>query len=62
MIVIGMTDLISFSFARFDGLDNLFGLFSKLDEKYDVQRAGVFAYLGPVFSYLVSCLWDKRYV
>ncbi|CAG8469401.1 8345_t:CDS:10, partial [Diversispora eburnea] len=46
--------------VRFDGLDNLFGLFSKLDEKYDVQRAGVFAYLGPVFSYLVDCLWDKE--
>ncbi|CAG8469783.1 6847_t:CDS:10 [Acaulospora colombiana] len=47
-------------YYRFDGLDNLYSLFSKLDEKFEVQRAGVFAYLGPVFSYFVCCLWDRE--
>ncbi|CAB4412992.1 unnamed protein product [Rhizophagus irregularis] len=46
--------------VRFDGLDNLYGLFSKLDEKHDIQVSGVFAYLGPIFSYLVGCLWDEE--
>ncbi|CAG8570339.1 6834_t:CDS:10 [Dentiscutata erythropus] len=46
--------------VRFDGLDNLFGLFSKLDEKFEVSRAGVFAYLGPIFSYFVGCIWDQE--
>ncbi|CAG8478999.1 10492_t:CDS:10 [Cetraspora pellucida] len=45
---------------RFDGLDNLFGLFAKLDEKFEVARAGVFAYLGPIFSYFVGCIWDQE--
>ncbi|CAJ0754661.1 5049_t:CDS:2, partial [Entrophospora sp. SA101] len=46
--------------VRFDGLDNLYGLFSKLDEKFELQRTGVFAYLGPVFSYMISLLWDPE--
>ncbi|RIB13957.1 hypothetical protein C2G38_2097116 [Gigaspora rosea] len=46
--------------VRFDGLDNLFGLFSKLDERFEVSRAGVFAYLGPIFSYFVGCIWDQE--
>ncbi|CAI2172830.1 1114_t:CDS:10 [Funneliformis geosporum] len=45
---------------RFDGLDNLYGLFSKLEERHEIQRAGVFTYLGPIFSYLVGCLWDEE--
>jgi len=45
---------------RFDGLDNLYGLFSKLEEKFELQRTGVFAYLGPVFSYMISLLWDPE--
>ncbi|RIA95682.1 hypothetical protein C1645_872613 [Glomus cerebriforme] len=46
--------------VRFDGLDNLYGLFSKLDEKYEIQRTGVFTSLGPIFSYLIGCLWDEE--
>ncbi|CAG8469547.1 17843_t:CDS:10, partial [Acaulospora morrowiae] len=46
--------------VRFDGLDKLFSLFSKLDERFNIQRAGVFSYLGPVFSYFVCCLWDHE--
>ncbi|CAG8457974.1 9817_t:CDS:10 [Paraglomus occultum] len=46
--------------VRYKALDNLYGLFSKLDEKVDVQYAGLFASLGPVFSYFVACLWDQE--
>ncbi|CAG8481558.1 14612_t:CDS:10 [Funneliformis caledonium] len=46
--------------VRFDGLDNLYGLFSKLEERHEIQRAGVFTYLGPIFSYFVGCLWDEE--
>ncbi|CAG8454894.1 2892_t:CDS:10 [Ambispora gerdemannii] len=45
---------------RFKGLDHLYGIFSKLDEKYQVQWAGIFAHLGPIFSYFVASLWDKE--
>jgi len=31
-----------------------------LEEKHEIQRAGVFAYLGPIFSYLIGCLWDEE--
>ncbi|KAG9290997.1 hypothetical protein G9A89_012869 [Geosiphon pyriformis] len=46
--------------VRFAGLDNLYGLFSKIEEKFNVQWSGVFDYLGPIFSYFVACLWDKE--
>jgi hypothetical protein len=45
---------------RFQGLDNLFGLFTKMDATFQTEWLKLLSYLGPVFSYFVGCLWDKE--
>ncbi|CEP16409.1 hypothetical protein [Parasitella parasitica] len=46
--------------VRYQGLDNLFGLFTKMDAAFQTEWLPLLSYLGPVFSYFVGCLWDKE--
>lgn len=45
---------------RYQGLDNLFGLFTKMDAAFQTEWLKLLSHLGPVFSYFVGCLWDKE--
>ncbi|KAI9262296.1 hypothetical protein BDA99DRAFT_438784 [Phascolomyces articulosus] len=45
---------------RFQGLDNLYGLFTKMDAAFQTKWLPMLSYLGPVFSYFVGSLWDKE--
>ncbi|KAL9542636.1 hypothetical protein MBANPS3_008515 [Mucor bainieri] len=46
--------------VRYQGLDNLFGLFTKMDAAFQTEWLKLLSHLGPVFSYFVGCLWDKE--
>ncbi|KAI8366708.1 uncharacterized protein BYT42DRAFT_540161 [Radiomyces spectabilis] len=46
--------------VRYHGLDNLYGLFTKMDVAFQQKWFPFLSHLGPVFSYFVSCLWDKE--
>ncbi|KAI8080755.1 uncharacterized protein B0P05DRAFT_578990 [Gilbertella persicaria] len=46
--------------VRYQGLDHLFGLFTKMDAAFQTEWLKLLSKLGPVFSYFVSCLWDKE--
>ncbi|KAI9478246.1 MAG: hypothetical protein EXX96DRAFT_483197 [Benjaminiella poitrasii] len=48
------------NFCRYQGLDNLFGLFTKMDAAFQTEWLKLLSHLGPVFSYFVGCLWDKE--
>ncbi|KAI8139159.1 hypothetical protein BJV82DRAFT_646300 [Fennellomyces sp. T-0311] len=45
---------------RYQGLDNLYGLFTKMDAAFQTKWLPMLSYLGPVFSYFVCSLWDKE--
>ncbi|KAI9498426.1 hypothetical protein BDB00DRAFT_754914 [Zychaea mexicana] len=45
---------------RYQGLDNLYGLFTKMDAAFQTKWLPMLSYLGPVFSYFVGSLWDKE--
>ncbi|EIE91229.1 hypothetical protein RO3G_15940 [Rhizopus delemar RA 99-880] len=45
---------------RYQGLDNLYGLFSKMDAEFQTEWLKLLCHLGPAFSYLVQSLWDKE--
>lgn len=57
-IIIGK--ILSVLFCRYQGLDNLFGLFTKMDAAFQTEWLKLLSHLGPVFSYFVGCLWDKE--
>ncbi|KAI8967149.1 hypothetical protein BDF20DRAFT_928786 [Mycotypha africana] len=46
--------------VRYQGLDHLFGLFTKMDADFQTEWLGQLSHLGPVFSYFIGCLWDKE--
>ncbi|KAG0186217.1 hypothetical protein DFQ28_008166 [Apophysomyces sp. BC1034] len=46
--------------VRYKGLDNVYGLFTKMDAAFQTKWLPMLSNLGPVFSYLVECLWDKE--
>lgn len=46
--------------VRYQGLDNLYGLFTKMDVAFQTKWLPMLSHLGPVFSYFVGCLWDKE--
>ncbi|RUP45188.1 hypothetical protein BC936DRAFT_148508, partial [Jimgerdemannia flammicorona] len=45
--------------VRYQGLDNVYGFFSKLDVAFQRKWLGVLSHLGPVFSYFVASIWDE---
>lgn len=45
---------------RYQGLDNLYGLFTKMDVAFQTKWLSLLSQLGPVFSYFISSLWDKQ--
>ncbi|KAI8096918.1 uncharacterized protein BX664DRAFT_257113 [Halteromyces radiatus] len=45
---------------RYQGLDNLYGLFTKMDVAFQTKWLSLLSHLGPVFSSFVVCLWDKE--
>lgn len=57
-IIIGK--ILNVLFCRYQGLDNLFGLFTKMDAAFQTEWLKLLSHLGPVFSYFVGCLWDKE--
>ncbi|KAI9029113.1 hypothetical protein CLU79DRAFT_736311 [Phycomyces nitens] len=46
--------------VRYQGLDHLYGLFTKMDYAFQTKWLQMLSHLGPVFSYFVGCLWDKE--
>lgn len=52
--------ILSIVFCRYQGLDNLFGLFTKMDAAFQTEWLKLLSHLGPVFSYFIGCLWDKE--
>ncbi|KAI8060907.1 hypothetical protein BC940DRAFT_327925 [Gongronella butleri] len=44
---------------RYQGLDHLYGLFTKMDAAFQSKWLPLLSRLGPVFSSLVVCLWDN---
>ncbi|KAI8335379.1 hypothetical protein BC941DRAFT_355330 [Chlamydoabsidia padenii] len=45
---------------RYQGLDSLHGLFTKMDVAFQTKWLTLLSHLGPVFSTFVACLWDKE--
>ncbi|KAI9303278.1 hypothetical protein BJ944DRAFT_165714 [Cunninghamella echinulata] len=45
---------------RYQGLDNLYGLFTKMDVAFQTKWLSLLCQLGPVFSYFISSIWDKQ--
>ncbi|CAO3591912.1 unnamed protein product [Absidia cylindrospora] len=45
---------------RYQGLDSLHGLFTKMDVAFQTKWLSLLSHLGPVFSTFISCLWDKE--
>ncbi|ORX50543.1 hypothetical protein DM01DRAFT_317113 [Hesseltinella vesiculosa] len=45
---------------RYQGLDQLYGLFTKMDAGFQSKWLPLLAKLGPVFSTLVASLWDNN--
>ncbi|KAI9311467.1 hypothetical protein BX666DRAFT_929792 [Dichotomocladium elegans] len=46
--------------VRYQGLDNVYGLFTKMDAAFQTKWLPMLSYLGPVFSYFVGSLWDRE--
>jgi hypothetical protein len=44
---------------RYQGLDSLYGLFTKMDVAFQTKWLSLLSHLGPVFSTFIACLWDK---
>ncbi|KAF7724279.1 hypothetical protein EC973_001180 [Apophysomyces ossiformis] len=44
----------------YKALDNMYGLFTKMDAAFQTKWLPMLSNLGPVFSYFVECLWDKE--
>ncbi|ORE20423.1 hypothetical protein BCV71DRAFT_175808 [Rhizopus microsporus] len=45
---------------RYQGLDNLFGLFTKMDTIFQTEWLKLLCHLGPMFSFFVQSLWDNE--
>ncbi|KAI8993718.1 hypothetical protein BDB01DRAFT_715878 [Pilobolus umbonatus] len=46
--------------AKYQSLDNIFGLFSKMDDPFLSKWMSNLSELGFLFSYFAGCLWDKE--
>jgi hypothetical protein len=46
--------------SRFEALNLAFGLFLKINEQLYISNEGKFWVLGPLVSYIVSCLIDDH--